>query len=101
MNCICTDNPSRLYKLIRYSKKSSAVSVPFLEVDGRVYPGSRVGDGMFDSVSTLKKQDTIHLSSSPCLTLGQKITNTYLSCVGTIKPCLKFLSRIPIRFSQE
>ena len=31
-----------------------------------VYPGSRIGDGMFDSVSALKKQDTIHLSSSPC-----------------------------------
>ena len=61
---VCSNNPSKLYKKIRSSKSSSVPSVPFLQVGEKKYPGTRVCDGMFDSINTLKHQNTIN--SSPC-----------------------------------
>ena len=59
-------NASDLYRKIRSSKLSSHCSVPYLQVGDKKYPGTRVGDGMFDSISNLKKLDQVALSSTPC-----------------------------------
>ena len=63
---ICTNNPFKLYKNIRSSKSSSAAPVPFLHVGEKKYPGTRMSDGMFDSISSLKRQDSSSLSLTPC-----------------------------------
>ena len=39
-------------------------SVPFLTVGDKVYPDNMVGDGLFDSISSLKSQDKPSLTAS-------------------------------------
>ena len=62
---ICTNNPSALYSKIRHSKRSSGGPVPYLTVGDKIYPGQRVADGIYDSISSLKTQDRVFLQSSP------------------------------------
>ena len=62
---ICTNNPSALYSKIRHSKRSSGGAVPYLTVGEKIYPGNRVADGIYDSISSLKTQDRLFLQSSP------------------------------------
>ena len=56
---------SKLFRSIRLSKTSAAASVPFLTVGEKTYPVDMVGDGLFESISELKKQDKASLKSSP------------------------------------
>ena len=55
-----------IFKAIRLSKSASGTSVPFMTVGSKKYPENMVGDGLFDSISTLKTQDQSSLHSSPC-----------------------------------
>ena len=57
-------NSTAIYRSIRSLKSSSARSVPFLTVGNKRYEGSRVADGMFDSISALKMQNEESLSAS-------------------------------------
>ena len=62
---ICTRDPVALHRKIRASKSSSICSVPFLKVKDKVYPGTKVADGMFDSIRSLKTQDIASLHATP------------------------------------
>ena len=59
-----------IFKSIRALKTSAAASVPYLtvgEADGvyeRTYPADMVGDGLYESISSLKSQDKPSLLSS-------------------------------------
>ena len=55
-----------IFRTIRLSKSASGTSVPFMTVGSKKYPENMVGDGLFDSISTLKTQDQSSLHSSPC-----------------------------------
>ena len=57
-------SPSLLYQKIKASKSSAVRSVPFLTVGNTTYPAEQVGDGLFASISQLKKQDLTSLQSS-------------------------------------
>ena len=63
---ICTNDPFKIYKKIKSARSSSAASVPFLLVGKKEYPGDRMSDGMFDSISSLKHLDMSSLITSPC-----------------------------------
>ena len=54
-----------VFRTVRSSKSSSSRPIPFLTVRDKTYPGDRVGDGLFDSISTLKTQDPAVLSAIP------------------------------------
>ena len=58
-------SPSPLYKKIRASKTSSVRSVPFLTIGSATYPAEHVGDGLYASISKLKKQDLVSLQDCP------------------------------------
>ena len=65
LDSLRTGNASALFKTIRSSKSSSSGAVPFLTVGNKKYVGPDVADGLFDSISTLKKQNLPSLQSSP------------------------------------
>ena len=54
-----------VFRSVRSSKSSSSKTIPFLTVRDKTYPGDRVGDGLFDSISTLKTQDSAVLNAIP------------------------------------
>ena len=57
-------NPSSLYKSIRSSRNNKAGQVQRLTVRDRVYLGSEVADGFYDSLQNLKSVDCTSLVSS-------------------------------------
>ena len=63
---ILEDNPSKLYKSIKKFKSSTSHQIQKLKVNDKVYFGSSVPDGFFDSLSALKapNMSTIHNSHS-------------------------------------
>ena len=65
LHAILTSNPSALFRTIRSSKKPSNQAVPFITVGDKRYVGDKVPDGLYDSISSLKKQNTSQLHSSP------------------------------------
>ena len=65
---ICTTDSTTLFKKIRISKRSATRQVPYLTVGDKEYVGTRVADGMFDSISTLKIKDRFTTNPSPRLT---------------------------------
>ena len=65
---ICTTDSTTLFKKIRISKRSATRQVPYLTVGDKEYVGTRVADGMFDSISTLKIKDRFTTNPSPQLT---------------------------------
>ena len=69
---ILQDNPSGLFKSIKSMKKNSSTKIQKLKVNDKVYSGSDVPDGFYQSFSTLKAPDmsAIHSSSSYQSTLG-------------------------------
>ena len=56
--------PSKFFKSIRLSKKSS-LNVSFITVGQKKYTGEKVADGLYDSISSLKKENKASLYSSP------------------------------------
>ena len=50
---------------MKSAKKPSARAVPFITVGDKKYVGDRVPDGLYDSVSSLKKENTAALCASP------------------------------------
>ena len=61
---VFTSSSPPIFKSIRALKSSAAASVPFLTVGEKTYPGDMVGDGLYDSISSLKTQDKASLLSS-------------------------------------
>ena len=57
LDSILTDNPSKLYSYLRNCKKAKTSNIDKLKVGDKVYEGDRVGDGFFDSMSSLKSYD--------------------------------------------
>ena len=68
LHTVLTEDPRRLFSHIRSSKNGAQAKIQALNVSGKIYRGSRVADGFFDSLSALKAPDmtTIHSSSSYC-----------------------------------
>ena len=62
---ILTSNPSSAFSAIRAAKPSSQVQVPFIMVGDKKYPGDRVIDGFYDSISTLKSLNDKKLAQNP------------------------------------
>ena len=67
LDTILTNNPSRLYSSLRNTKKSKTSSIEKLKVGDKVYEGSQVGDGFYESMSSLKTCDLEALSQDPQL----------------------------------
>ena len=65
LHSILTSNPAALHKAMKSSKKTFSGKVPFLNVGDKRYPEDRVGDGLYDSISSLKMQDQTSLQASP------------------------------------
>ena len=63
---ILQKNPSDLFKSLKSMKSSSTTQIQKLCVGSKVYTGSLIPDGFYDSLSTLKAPDlsAIHASSS-------------------------------------
>ena len=53
----------KLFHKIRSSKSSSAKTVPYLTVGDKTYPEHLVGDGLFASISDLKKKNSAQTNS--------------------------------------
>ena len=67
LDTILTNNPSKLYSSLRNGKKSKSSRIEKLKVGEKVYEGSQVGDGFFESMSSLKTCDLEALSQDPLL----------------------------------
>ena len=66
VHSVLSSDPSSLYKTIRQSKNPQTSKLPSLRVSDKVYSGSAVPDGFFDSLSSLKSPDMsrIYLSTA-------------------------------------
>ena len=58
-------NSTNLFNYIKSARASSDTLVPFITVNQNKYVGDRVPDGLFESISNLKKQNTLQLQSTP------------------------------------
>ena len=67
LDTILTDNPSKLYCYLRNSKKCKTSRIEKLKVGEKVYVGNQVGDGLYESMSSLKTCDVAALSKDPLL----------------------------------
>ena len=65
LSSILSQDPSKLYKTIRASRKNTSSAVPFITVGDKVYPRHQVADGLYDSIASLKKEDLGTLQTSP------------------------------------
>ena len=62
---ILSDNPSSLYNYIRSNRNVSQTRIDKLTVQNKTYQGSRVPDGFYDAMTSLKSCDTAALLSDP------------------------------------
>ena len=62
---VLSSNPEKLYSFVKASKNKSSTKINSLKVGKKVYSGSSVPDGFFDSLSTLKSPDMTRIHSSP------------------------------------
>ena len=62
---ILTKDPSALFRSVRSYLKPSARAVPFVTVNGKKYSGDKVADGLYESISNLKKENKTSLFASP------------------------------------
>ena len=67
LDSILSDNPSQIYSYIRSCKQTRTSKIEKLAVGGKLYCGDQVGDGFFDSMSSLKSCDMEALSNDPLL----------------------------------
>ena len=65
---ILTDNPGQLHRYLRSCKKTRAGKIEKLSVGNKLYCGGSVGDGFFDSMSSLKSCEMESLVKDPVLT---------------------------------
>ena len=61
---LISSNPNSIFKSIKSSKRGVASRVHKLRVGNKVYHDKNIGDGFFDSISSLKYRDNSALSSS-------------------------------------
>ena len=59
------NDPSLIHKRIKSSRRSNAGKLQCLKVGSKTYEGDSVGDGFFDSISSLKTNDDEFISDSP------------------------------------
>ena len=66
VSTILDHDPRRLFSFIRSKKSAAAANIQKLSVSEKVYTGSKVPDGFYDSLSSLKAPDmtSVHASSS-------------------------------------
>ena len=67
LDSILSDNPSQIYSYIRSCKQTKTSKIEKLAVGEKVYCGEQVGDGFYDSMSSLKSCDMERLSKDPFL----------------------------------
>ena len=61
---VLQSNPRKVYSTLK-SKGAKSSKIHSLKVGNKVYTGSNVSDGFFDSLSSLKAPDMSHIHSSP------------------------------------
>ena len=61
---VLSSNPAGLYSFIRKSKAGEARDIQNLKVGAKIYSGSAVPDGFYDSLSSLKAPDLTPITSS-------------------------------------
>ena len=67
LDMILSENSTKLYSYLRSSKMAKASRIEKLVVDKKIYTGNMVGDGFFDSMSSLKSCDMQVLLDDPFL----------------------------------
>ena len=67
LDTILTDKPSNIYSYLRSIRKTKAANIEKLTVGDKVYEGSAVADGFFDSMTALKSCDYDELQDDPHL----------------------------------
>ena len=65
LDAILSTNPSATHKFLRSLKTNSVSELQKLTVNDKIYSGSSIPDGFFDSLSSLKTHDPSSLLSSP------------------------------------
>ena len=85
LNTIMSADPCNLFKAVKRSKNNSAIKIHKLNVGEKLYEGSQVPDGFYDSISSLKKLDHVALSSSA----------SFMSSSEEYKNILKICSKAP------
>ena len=68
LDTILTDNPAKIYSYLRSCKQTKTSKIDQLAVGEKLYSGCQVGDGFFDSMTSLKSCDIQSLSKDPMLT---------------------------------
>ena len=81
LDSILTKNPAQLYTYLKSCKQTKSLQIEKLSVGGKVYSGCMVGDGFFDSMSSLKTCDLDSLSNDPVL------TDHFSNCEHILKIC--------------
>ena len=71
LDSILSDNPRKLYSYLRNIKKAKTSRIEKLVVGEKVYSGNMVGDGFYDSMSSLKYCDKSALLADPALSEHQ------------------------------
>ena len=80
---ILSSTPAPAFKTIKTAKSSTPQQVPFIQVGKKKYIGRKVIDGLYESVSALKSQDTDLFSSSQHhYSLMQDYENIKLLCAA-------------------
>ena len=67
LHAILTNNPKSLFQAIKSAKKPRGQAVPFVTVGNKKYIAEQVPDGLYDSISSLKKENTSRLHSLTCI----------------------------------
>ena len=65
LHTVLDSNPRALFKSIKASKSGTSTKIQSLKVGQKVYSGTSVPDGFFDSLSSLKAPDMSKIYSSP------------------------------------
>ena len=68
LDTILTKNPAKLHAYLRTCKQTKSSQIEKLSVGEKLYCGSMVGDGFYDSMSSLKSCDMKALTNDPALT---------------------------------
>ena len=65
LHSVLDSNPGALYKSLKHSKSETSTKIQSLKVGNKVYTGSSVSDGFYDSLSSLKAPDMSSIHSTP------------------------------------
>ena len=95
LSLIVTENPGQLYSYMKSSRNAKSSKIEHLTVGEKVYTGSAVCDGFYDSMTSLKKCSIEELRSDPNLA-GQFFNYDHI-----MKLCQDKLSLPPVSLEES